>query len=213
MVRMLEQYLGARPSVGQLRELELTHAYGTTETTDLWDSLEEVSGEPVRSMMDRWILRGGYPLVTVEPTSNGVMLAQERFSYASQPQADAGQAPDESWSIPIRIRERWVARSEPNGFSLIDETKVDLGANASCVQVNVDGIGFFRSSYDDGLLQALATDPDAGPLERFVLIDDMSAAPTLVDSTTLRCGGSSISWLAARCIRRCGVGSVQRYAN
>ena len=176
VVRMLEQYLGAETFRRGIASYLSTHAYGTTETTDLWDSLEEVSGEPVRSMMDRWILRGGYPLVTVEPTSNGVMLAQERFSYASQPQADAGQAPDESWSIPIRIRAEVGGEIRTERILLIDETEVDLGANASRVQVNVDGIGFFRSSYDDGLLQALATDPDAGPLERFVLIDDMSAA-------------------------------------
>ncbi|MEI2640186.1 MAG: ERAP1-like C-terminal domain-containing protein [Microthrixaceae bacterium] len=87
-----------------------------------------------------------------------------------------GQAPDESWSIPIRIRAEVGGEIRTERILLIDETEVDLGANASRVQVNVDGIGFFRSSYDDGLLQALATDPDAGPLERFVLIDDMSAA-------------------------------------
>ena len=34
------------------------HAYGNTETYDLWDALEASSGEPVRRMMDAWIWQG-----------------------------------------------------------------------------------------------------------------------------------------------------------
>ena len=43
------------------------HAYGNTETHDLWNALEEASGEPVRRIMDQWIWQGGYPLLTVSP--------------------------------------------------------------------------------------------------------------------------------------------------
>ena len=48
VLRMLEQYLGEerfRQGVGHyLRQ----HAYGNTETSDLWDAIEETSGQPVR---------------------------------------------------------------------------------------------------------------------------------------------------------------------
>ena len=41
------------------------HRFGNTETADLWDAIEAASGEPVRDIMDTWILQGGFPLVTV----------------------------------------------------------------------------------------------------------------------------------------------------
>ena len=50
-----------------------SHDYGNTETTDLWDAIEEATGEPVRRIMDSWIFQGGHPevAVTVEPAEDG----------------------------------------------------------------------------------------------------------------------------------------------
>ena len=58
VVRMLEQYLGEDRFRQGIAEYLRRHAYGTTETTDLWDALEEVTGEPVRRIMDSWIFQG-----------------------------------------------------------------------------------------------------------------------------------------------------------
>ena len=41
IVRMLEQYLGADKFRAGLRLYMKRHAYGNTETTDLWDAIEE----------------------------------------------------------------------------------------------------------------------------------------------------------------------------
>jgi puromycin-sensitive aminopeptidase len=45
--------------------LKRKHSYANTVTTDLWDALEEVSGQPVRDVMNTWILQGGHPLVSL----------------------------------------------------------------------------------------------------------------------------------------------------
>ena len=55
---------------GVRRYLE-AHRFGNTETADLWDAIEEASGEPVRDIMDTWILQGGFPLVTVDGPGTG----------------------------------------------------------------------------------------------------------------------------------------------
>ena len=52
------------------------HAYGNTETSDLWDAIEHTtqrSGrpEPVRRIMDSWIWQPGYPLVTAAVSADG----------------------------------------------------------------------------------------------------------------------------------------------
>ena len=65
VLRMLEQYLGADVFRDGVRPYLKAHAYANTVTTDLWDALEEASGEPVRDMMDTWILQGGHPLVSL----------------------------------------------------------------------------------------------------------------------------------------------------
>ena len=79
ILRMLEQYLGADRFREGIRLYLARHAYGNTETHDLWHAIEEASGEPVRRIMDQWIWQGGYPLVTASPSADGVRLDQRRF--------------------------------------------------------------------------------------------------------------------------------------
>ncbi|MDQ2678997.1 MAG: M1 family metallopeptidase, partial [Actinomycetota bacterium] len=113
VVRMLEQYLGAEPFRAGISAYLHRHAYGCTETTDLWDALEEVTGEPVRRIMDNWIFRGGHPAVEVTATATGVELAQSRFRYAADDAVEtagdttadttgdpAGDT-DAPWPIPV----------------------------------------------------------------------------------------------------------------
>jgi len=54
---------------GIRRYLE-SHATANTETADLWDAIEAASGEPVRDIMNSWILQG-LPLVTAVVDADG----------------------------------------------------------------------------------------------------------------------------------------------
>ena len=178
VVRMLEQYLGAevfRRGIGTYLQ---RHAYDVTETTDLWDALEEVSGEPVRRIMDEWIFRGGHPLVSVQATERGVRLSQQRFRYADGDTSAVG-ADAERWPPPLVLAatvDGADGDAEPRRLLLDADVEVDLGGTPSRVQANVAGNGFFRVALDRTLRDALAADPDATALERFVLVDDTWAA-------------------------------------
>jgi puromycin-sensitive aminopeptidase len=184
VVRMLEQYLGADVFRAGIGAYLRRHAYDVTETTDLWDALEEVSGEPVRRIMDSWIFRGGHPLLTVESTETGVRLSQDRFRYAGgAPAGGNGAAPaPETWPVPVvlsaELADPVLAESSPFETRLLleDPVEIDLGGPASRVQANVAGNGFYRVDLAGGLRTSLAADPDSTPLERFVLVDDTWAA-------------------------------------
>src|SRR6202044_4043956 len=77
ILRMLEQYLGEETYRDGIRNYLRKHSYANTKTTDLWDAIEEVSGEPVRDVMNTWILQGGYPLVTL----SAGLITQTPFTY------------------------------------------------------------------------------------------------------------------------------------
>ena len=61
VLRMLELYLGQDVFRDGIRHYLKDHAYANTVTTDLWNALEAVSGEPVAKTMDTWILQGRPP--------------------------------------------------------------------------------------------------------------------------------------------------------
>src|ERR1039458_6308745 len=97
VLRMLELYLGADVFRDGIRHYLKDHAYANTVTTDLWDALETVSGEPVAKTMDTWILQGGHPVVTVE----GGSISQAPFSYTPKP---PDSAIGSSWLVPVLSR-------------------------------------------------------------------------------------------------------------
>ncbi|HEX3568297.1 MAG TPA: M1 family metallopeptidase [Candidatus Saccharimonadales bacterium] len=76
---MLMQYLGEKDFRDGLRYYLKKHAYGNTDTTDLWEALEHVSGKPVRGFMDAWISQAGFPVVRADVATNSVTLVQEQF--------------------------------------------------------------------------------------------------------------------------------------
>jgi puromycin-sensitive aminopeptidase len=172
VMRMLEQYVGEDGFREGLRLYMRRHAYGNTETGDLWDAIETATGEPVHSMMDSWILQGGHPLVSVAVSADGtaLTLTQERFRFL------ADEPDDTLWSVPVLVR-------TPSGDTKVlltgPTTTVDLGTKADWVVVNAGASGFYRTMYSSALLRSLLANLDSAalaPLERFMLVSDTWAA-------------------------------------
>ena len=160
-----------------------THSYGNTETTDLWDAIEEATGEPVRHIMDTWIFQAGHPVVTVErqPTTGARSGSRQgRFRY------DADAAADTLFAIPVVLPRRSAAtrsrrRRRTVHRVLLDtpETTVDLDEPADWVRrPTTRATASTGSSYADGDLEALAAraQRDLSPLERYGLVEDEWAA-------------------------------------
>ncbi len=167
IVRMLEQYLGAERFRDGLRTYMKRHAYGNTETTDLWDAIEEASGEPARSIMDTWIYQGGYPLVRASIDGSTLTLSQSRFRYD-------GAADPTVWEAPVRVRD---ANGEYRVVLGADPVSIDVATTGSVV-VNAGGWGFFRVAYEPGLASRIDL-ASMHELERYNLVSDAWAA-TLV---------------------------------
>ena len=112
------------------------HSYANATTTDLWDALEENSGQPVRTIMDTWILQGGVPLVTLEADAS-----------PSDPSATPAKS-DESaigdhWLVPVQdpfARRRRTVAPPPRRRRHQRHRRLP-------VVVNAGGSGDFRSRY------------------------------------------------------------------
>ena len=183
VLRMLEQYLGAEQFRKGIALYLKKHEYANAETSDLWDGLEEASGEPVRSMMDTWIFQQGFPIVSVTPTADGrgLKLSQRRFFYAP-PDSPEPQL----WHIPVMVRAGTDAGIKTHKLLVTgDEATIDLGAKVTWVTINENGNGFFRARYAPELLQGLTNNhKQLKAIERFGLASDTWAA-TIAGMTPL----------------------------
>ena len=169
VVRMLEQYLGAEIFRDGVRHYLAAHAYGNTETTDLWDALEHVSNQPVRQLMHEWIYQGGHPVVSVEQTPHGVRVAQRHFTL------DDAVADDRRWSVPLRIR---TAAGEHETVLLTDDSMLLTGHTDLPATVNADAAGFYRTAIDSAAIDALAGGglDQQTAAERHGIVDDAWSA-------------------------------------
>ncbi|MGA7833796.1 MAG: M1 family metallopeptidase [Acidimicrobiales bacterium] len=166
VLRMLEQYLGDTVFRDGIRLYLKKHSYANAVTTDLWDALEENSGQPVRSMMDTWILQGGFPLVTLDAGR----LSQQPFS--ALPTTERGAIGD-TWLVPVMTRS--LDGGAPSRRLLGDES-IEV-SDALPVVVNAGGSGVFRSRYGAKELAALAPRvSELDELERATLLSDYAAA-------------------------------------
>lgn len=52
------------------------YEYKNAKTEDLWSVLSEVSGEPVKELMDSWTKQQGYPVVDVQLKSEALVIEQ-----------------------------------------------------------------------------------------------------------------------------------------
>nr|MBA2450690.1 M1 family metallopeptidase [Chloroflexota bacterium] len=176
VLRMLEQYLGGREFQRGIRAYLQAHRLGNTETTDLWDAIEEATGEPTRKIMDSWIFQGGFPLVSVELDAEGKRLAlsQRRFRYLPDE-----EGADVRWQVPVMLRlgtgggtdTRKVLLGEGSG-------QVDLPDGVDWVVANESGHGFYRVRYAPELLRTLTANvqENLNAVERFNLLGDTWAS-------------------------------------
>jgi puromycin-sensitive aminopeptidase len=179
LLRMLEQYLGAERFREGVSHYLRTHAYANTETGDLWDAIEETSGEPVRRIMDPWIWQPGYPLVraSVDPDEPATLrLHQRRFLFDRETgESDGDGSADLTWPVPVHVRNGATTTTV-----LLDsiDTTIPLADPDSTVIVNAGGSGYFRVGYDDALRARLGADALSAltTLERYNLVDDAWAA-------------------------------------
>jgi puromycin-sensitive aminopeptidase len=175
VLRMLEQYLGSETFRKGISHYLRTHAYGNTETTDLWDAIEEVSGEPVRAIMDSWIQQRGYPIIFVEmgQEPGTVSLRQQRF-------LNDGTTGPEQWAVPINFRAS-VGGTVQHQRLLLDDTTalLDFDGPLDWLVVNDGAWGFYRVRYSPELRERLwagGVTTILDPLEQLGLVIDTWAA-------------------------------------
>jgi puromycin-sensitive aminopeptidase len=199
VVRMLEQYLEPDRFREGIRTYMRRHQFGNTETTDLWDAIEEVTDEPVRRIMDSWIFQGGHPLVTVDlvhdefgETPALLRIHQERFTYAGDTGDGDAEARAEleatQWAVPLIFTQSadGVVTFERMLLEGRDaEVEVELVQPVEWVLGNTEGTGFYRVAYERDLREALVAraQEDLSPIERYGLVDDAWAA-VLADRMT-----------------------------
>jgi puromycin-sensitive aminopeptidase len=175
VLRMLEQYLGTSVFRDGVREYLRRHAYDNAETGDLWAALGRAANQPIPEVMDAWIFKPGYPLVSARLEGGQLVLSQQRFNYLPEPLPGSTPAPkNQLWQVPVQVRLSAAGRvlSERRLLAGAD-LRVPVPERLDAVLVNEGGHGFYRVRYSGELLERLLGKLDTlAGIERFNLVND-----------------------------------------
>lgn len=170
VLHMLHNYLGKDDFRDGLRLYLKQHAYGNTDSTDLWKAWEAASHKPVSEFMGTWTAQPGYPIVHATVAEDSLKLKQERF-YLNP------DAPKELavWPVPLLTSTSVVTET----LIKAEESVLATGLPADFL-LNQNRTGFYRTIYDAKHLAGLATAVAAGRLSELdrlgLLADSFEAA-------------------------------------
>jgi len=175
VLRMLEQYLGTSVFRDGVREYLRRHAYDNAETGDLWAALGRAANQPIPEVMDAWIFKPGYPLVSARLEGGQLVLSQQRFNYLPEPLPGSTPAPkNQLWQVPVQVRLSAAGRALSERRLLAGaDLRVPVPERLDAVLVNEGGHGFYRVRYSGELLERLLGKLDTlAGIERFNLVND-----------------------------------------
>jgi aminopeptidase N len=143
VIRMLEAYVGADVWRDGVRRYMKTHAYGNTDTDDLWRAVEAGAGTPIGAIARDFTLQPGIPLLRVARstcTDGRTTLDLEQLEFS----ADRPEKAPLRWRVPV------IARV-PGGDSartVVASGKATLVVpGCGTVVVNAGQSGYYRTLY------------------------------------------------------------------
>ncbi|MDO8557993.1 MAG: M1 family metallopeptidase [bacterium] len=179
VIRMIEVYLGPDTFRDGLRAYLKRHQYSNAATGDLWQALEDVSGKPVRNIMESWTKQPGYPVLTLM-NLGGDLFGIRQTRFLSSPLLTL--TPEEEaqvWHIPIPLGITGASgKGQESLFMRQREAQVELSRAHGWVNLNAHRIGFLRVNYTPELWKALekpVAQKEIGPIDRFGIASDLAA--------------------------------------
>ncbi|NXX19078.1 AMPN Aminopeptidase, partial [Podargus strigoides] len=182
VLRMLSDFLTEDVFKEGLQSYLHTFAYGNTVYTDLWVHLQEAAvknnvslPDSISSIMDRWTLQMGFPVVTVN-TNTGT-VTQRHFLLDPNSTVERPSSFNYTWIVPIT----WMTPSASGDrywLTKVSDTNNQFKVSSpSWLLLNLNVSGFFRVNYNqenwDQLLSQLSSNHQAIPMiNRAQIIDD-----------------------------------------
>lgn len=167
LLNMLMNYLGEKHFKAGLKTYFTKHAYMNTTGDDLWDALGEASDKEVKSFMNPWLTRAGFPVIDVVQNGKDISLSQSHFSL-DQSKTDSSRL----WPVPtlsdnlelppiLKIQSQTITLSKPD-----------------FIRLNNGAVGHYIVNYAEpkhrAALAKLVANKELQEAERLMLLSDSS---------------------------------------
>jgi len=181
VIRMLGGHLGTEIFLNGVSAYLKNHAYGNATTDDLWAALSKESGKNIKEFMDSWILKIGFPVLTVAEEPGQIGVRQSRFLSTG----DVKPEDDEIlWWIPLGLKtDPKATGAATTALTAKEETLRDV--DEMFYKLNNDHIGYYRTNYPPARLEKLGAERHKLSAEdKIGLVADAAALAVSGQATT-----------------------------
>ncbi len=153
ILNMLEDYAGSSAFRSGLRAYLSSYAYSNAVQLDLWKAIgkaaERDGNKTFVDVAKCWINKAGYPLVSVRPDGDALLMSQERFYLG-----DARRRDSEKWLIPLHLARLSTRRRESKFLMRKANEKLESIGNTT-LKLNYGQSGLYRVMYPQEHLEAI----------------------------------------------------------
>ncbi|KAH7342157.1 peptidase family M1-domain-containing protein [Rhizoctonia solani] len=100
VLRMLSEYVGQETFLKGVSIYLKNHLYGNSDPQDLWDGISQAAGVDVGRLINDWLIKIGFPILTVTETSDGIHIRQDRFLSTGDVNDEENQT---IWQVPLAL--------------------------------------------------------------------------------------------------------------
>lgn len=212
-ILMLSEYLGRETFLKGVALYLNRNAYSNATSHDLWSAIGQVSQKPIDQLMEPWIKKVGFPIVSVGQHENSLVLSQSRFLNGGKDNDIGKREENETqWWIPLNISTNSTQLKEHKTIDSFDSEKVVIDdfplQSLDYFKLNKATSGVYRVNYDASILKnnILAHFDKLSARDKVGLIADAGAIAcagnnptttflTLVESIVQQLGNDYVVWL------------------
>lgn len=173
VIRMLAAHLGVKTFLSGVVSYLKAHEYSNATTYDLWSALSLSSGEDVKAFMNNWILKIGFPVVTVAEEPGQITVRQTRFLASGdvQPEEDGT-----IWWVSLGLRSGTEEDTRVRKEALTTKENTLRDVDSDFYKLNADQTGFYRTNLPPPRLVRLSKQLDRLTVpDKIGLIGDAAA--------------------------------------
>ena len=170
VLRMFEMFVGEDVFREGVQQYLNKYKFKNTHSSDLWDSLSEVSKIPLSKMLPTWIKQPGFPIIEVKKSENSFILSQSKFLID-------GSTDDSLWEIPINVR--FLDTGKVQTFVQNSRT-IELDSIGEIPFINNGGWAFYHVVYEAEIFIKIKENfEELNSLEKYRLLEDTWKAVTV----------------------------------
>jgi aminopeptidase N len=170
VIRMLAGHLGEKTFLKGVSNYLKAHSYSNATTNDLWSALSEASGQDVNALMEPWIRKIGFPVLTVAEEPGQIGIKQSRYLSTGDVKAEEDET---TWWVPLGLKSGSKDQVS-TALTVKEDTIRDISDDF--YKINADNNGFYRTNYPPARLAKLGTQTSRLSIEdKIGLIGDAGA--------------------------------------